>query len=138
MQCIPGLKTDVQDGLLKELCQVLMNRKLPSKLDPPSAPPIPPCAVPVTNVALTKLALAALGKFDFQRHALQMFIKYIAHVSPSLMFRSDAICAEEFLIVFLVRISVTRGTRWKRKVHLAVCTRIAIRALRCQNLLVPI
>ncbi|KHN87555.1 Target of rapamycin -like protein [Toxocara canis] len=79
MRCIPGLKTDVQDGMLNELCQLLMNRKLPSKLDPPSSPPVPSAPVQVSNVALTKLALAALGKFDFQRHALQMFIKYIAH-----------------------------------------------------------
>uniref|UniRef100_F1KPT5 Serine/threonine-protein kinase TOR n=1 Tax=Ascaris suum TaxID=6253 RepID=F1KPT5_ASCSU len=105
MQCIPGLKTDVQDGLLKELCQVLMNRKLPSKLDPPSAPPIPPCAVPVTNVALTKLALAALGKFDFQRHALQMFIKYIAHgyvVGENAEVRLAAVeCCAEMLSPFV-------------------------------------
>ncbi|VDK66245.1 unnamed protein product [Anisakis simplex] len=85
MVCIPSLKTDVQDGLLKELCQLLMNRKLPNKLDPPSSPPIPSGPVQVTNVAVTKLALAALAKFDFQRHALQMFIKYIAHVSISLL-----------------------------------------------------
>lgn len=76
---IPGLKTEVQDGLLKELCQLLMNRKLPSKLDPPSDPPVPSGPVVVTNVTATKLALATLGRFEFQRHALQMFIRYIAH-----------------------------------------------------------
>ncbi|VIO96237.1 Uncharacterized protein BM_BM1727 [Brugia malayi] len=79
MQSIPGLKTEAQDGLLKELCQLLMNRKLPSKLDPPTEPPIPVGPVNVTNVALTNLALATLGRFEFQRHALQMFINYIAH-----------------------------------------------------------
>lgn len=80
MQSIPGLKTEAQDGLLKELCQLLMNRKLPSKLDPPTEPPMPAGSVNVTNVALTNLALATLGRFEFQRHALQMFINYIAHV----------------------------------------------------------
>ncbi|EFO17307.2 hypothetical protein LOAG_11192 [Loa loa] len=79
MQSIPGLKTEAQDGLLKELCQLLMNRKLPSKLDPPTEPPMPAGPVNVTNVALTNLALATLGRFEFQRHALQMFINYIAH-----------------------------------------------------------
>ncbi|VDK68536.1 unnamed protein product [Litomosoides sigmodontis] len=79
MQSISGLKTEAQDGLLKELCQLLMNRKLPSKLDPPTEPPMPSGPVNVTNVALTNLALATLGRFEFQRHALQMFINYIAH-----------------------------------------------------------
>ncbi|KAM3720293.1 Target of rapamycin [Dirofilaria immitis] len=79
MQSIPGLKTEAQDGLLKELCQLLMNRKLPSKLDPPTEPPMPNGLVNVANVALTNLALATLGRFEFQRHALQMFINYIAH-----------------------------------------------------------
>ncbi|VDO69889.1 unnamed protein product [Onchocerca flexuosa] len=79
MQSIPGLKTEAQDGLLKELCQLLMNRKLPSKLDPPTEPPMPAGPVNVANVALTNLALATLGRFEFQRHALQMFINYIAH-----------------------------------------------------------
>uniref|UniRef100_A0A915Q5B5 Serine/threonine-protein kinase TOR n=1 Tax=Setaria digitata TaxID=48799 RepID=A0A915Q5B5_9BILA len=79
IQSIPGLKTEAQDGLLKELCQLLMNRKLPSKLDPPTEPPMPAGPVNVTNVALTNLALATLGRFEFQRHALQMFINYIAH-----------------------------------------------------------
>ncbi|MFH4977941.1 hypothetical protein AB6A40_004650 [Gnathostoma spinigerum] len=78
MKCIPDMKTEVQDGLLKELCQLLMNRKLPSKLDPPTSPPVPSGPVVISNVALTTLALQTLGRFEFQRHALQMFIKYIA------------------------------------------------------------
>lgn len=81
MQSVPGMKMEAQDGMLKELCQLLMNRKLPSKLDPPTEPPVPTGPVNVANVALISLALATLGRFEFQRHALQMFINYIAHVS---------------------------------------------------------
>ncbi|VDN02443.1 unnamed protein product [Thelazia callipaeda] len=79
IQSLPRLKTEILDGLLKELCQLLMNRKLPSKLDPPTEPLMPTGPVNVTNVVLTNLALATLGRFEFQRHALQMFINYIAH-----------------------------------------------------------
>ncbi|VDN20553.1 unnamed protein product [Gongylonema pulchrum] len=80
IQSVPGLKTEAQDGMLKELCQLLMNRKLPSKLAPPTEPPMPSGPVHITNVPLISLALATLGRFEFQRHALQMFINYIAHV----------------------------------------------------------
>ncbi|KAI6224301.1 Serine/threonine-protein kinase TOR [Aphelenchoides fujianensis] len=75
---IPALKTDVLDGLMKELYTILLNRPLPDKLAPPSAPPVPEGQVTINNVELIKLALQTLGGFDFQRHALQMFMKFIA------------------------------------------------------------
>jgi FKBP12-rapamycin complex-associated protein len=76
--CIPALKTDVLDGLMEQLYQLLMNRQLPSKLAPPALPPIPNGPIQVANIDLTKLALKTLGSFEFQRHTLQMFIRYIA------------------------------------------------------------
>lgn len=81
MQNIPGLKTEVQDYLLKELYQMLLNQKFPSKLDPPTPPPLPSGPVVINNPTLIILALSTLGRFDFQRHSLQAFLKYIAHVS---------------------------------------------------------
>ena len=85
MICIPHLKTQIQEGLLKELCQLLMNRKLPGKLDPPADPFLPSGPVVVTDVAVTKLALASLSRFNFQRHHLLIFIRYVAHVSFSVL-----------------------------------------------------
>lgn len=71
----------VQEGLLKELCQLLMERKLPGKLDPPSEPFEPSGPIAIPNVSVVKLALASLSRFDFHSHHLLMFIRYIAHVS---------------------------------------------------------
>uniref|UniRef100_A0A158R4T6 Serine/threonine-protein kinase TOR n=1 Tax=Syphacia muris TaxID=451379 RepID=A0A158R4T6_9BILA len=76
---IPSLKIPVQEGLLKELCQLLMERKLPGKLDPPSEPFEPGGPIAVTNVPVIKLALGSLSRFSFQRHHLLMFIRYVAH-----------------------------------------------------------
>ena len=79
---IPSLKTDVLDGLMGELYTLLLNRTLPDKLAPPTPPPLPDGLIHVSaaNVALIKLALQTLGGFDFQRHALQMFMQFIAKV----------------------------------------------------------
>ncbi|CAD5209675.1 unnamed protein product [Bursaphelenchus xylophilus] len=75
---IPSLKTELLDGLMDQLYQLLMGLSPPSKLAPPTDPPIPHGPVSITNVALTELALETLGNFDFQRHTLQMFMRYIA------------------------------------------------------------
>lgn len=80
VKCIPQLKTDVLDGLMEILYLILMNRQLPSKLAPPTPPPVPNGPIQITNIELTKLALKTLGSFDFQRHALQQFMRYIALV----------------------------------------------------------
>jgi hypothetical protein len=80
VHCIPSLKTDVLDGLMEQLYQLLMNRQLPSKLAPPTAPPVPSGPIQIANIELTQLALKTLGSFEFQRHALQMFMRYIALV----------------------------------------------------------
>lgn len=85
MQSVTNLKTEVQDGLLKELCQLLMNKAMPSKLDPPTPPPVPSGPIVVTSPTLTILALSTLGRFDFQRHSLQMFINYVAKVCHKLL-----------------------------------------------------
>lgn len=58
-----------------------MNRPLPSKLAPPTPPPVPSGPIQVSDVPLIKLALSTLGHFEFQRHALQMFMRYIAEVN---------------------------------------------------------
>ncbi|KAI6231501.1 Serine/threonine-protein kinase TOR [Aphelenchoides besseyi] len=78
VEWIPALKTDVLDGLMKELYSLLLNRPLPDKLAPPTSPPVPEGQIQIQNVELIKLALQTLGGFDFQRHALQMFMKFIA------------------------------------------------------------
>ncbi|XP_035824600.1 serine/threonine-protein kinase mTOR isoform X2 [Aplysia californica] len=77
---IPQLKKDIQDGLLKNLSQVLMGQTLrhpgassiPSQLL--SAPPIND-ASDVTNVTL---ALRTLGSFDFEGHSLTQFVRHCA------------------------------------------------------------
>lgn len=81
---IPVLKTDVLDGLMEQLYQLLMYCPPPSKLAPPTGPPIPSGPVVVQNPSLTKLALETLGNFEFQRHTLQMFMRFIAQVSNHL------------------------------------------------------
>uniref|UniRef100_A0A915E5G1 Serine/threonine-protein kinase TOR n=1 Tax=Ditylenchus dipsaci TaxID=166011 RepID=A0A915E5G1_9BILA len=78
VESIPQLKTDVLDGLMEQLYQILMNRSRPSKLAAPTPPPVPTGPIQPTNIELTKLALKTLGEFEFQRHALQMFVRYIA------------------------------------------------------------
>lgn len=77
---ITTLKTDVLDGLMEQLYQLLMYCSPPSKLAPPTDSPVPHGPVSVHNMALTKLALETLGSFDFQRHTLQMFMRFIAQV----------------------------------------------------------
>ncbi|KAI1717889.1 FAT domain-containing protein [Ditylenchus destructor] len=99
VESIPQLKTDVLDGLMEQLYQILMHRARPSKLAAPTPPPIPSGPIQPSNVELTKLALKTLGEFDFQRHALQMFMRYIAQgylVSDSMEVRLAAVycCAE--------------------------------------------
>lgn len=65
---------------MEQLYLLLMNRPRPSKLAPPTPPPIPTEQIQPTDIELTKLALKTLGEFDFQRHTLQMFMRYIAQV----------------------------------------------------------
>lgn len=55
-----------------------MNRQLPSKLAPPTSPPVPTGPIQIFDRDLIKLALKTLGSFDFQRHSLQMFMRFIA------------------------------------------------------------
>jgi hypothetical protein len=43
-------------------------------------PPIPAGPIQITNIEQTQLALKALGEFDFSRHSLQMFLRYVAMV----------------------------------------------------------
>ncbi|KAK0422862.1 hypothetical protein QR680_007831 [Steinernema hermaphroditum] len=75
---MPNLKPDVQDGILRILSCLLMNKSVPDKLAAPTDPPKPNLPLVVTDKASTKLALNTLGEFDFQRHSLQMFMNYIA------------------------------------------------------------
>lgn len=79
---IPQLKTDVLDGLMEQLYLILMDRPRPSKLAPPTNPPLPTgsITIPPAKAELIKFSLKTLGEFDFQRHALQMFMGYIAQV----------------------------------------------------------
>lgn len=78
---IPSLRGDIQDGLLEQLSMILMHKQMPNKLAPPQPPELPNGPVLVPDVNTTVLALETLGQFQFQRHSLQMFIKYIAYVS---------------------------------------------------------
>uniref|UniRef100_A0A914I1V5 Serine/threonine-protein kinase TOR n=1 Tax=Globodera rostochiensis TaxID=31243 RepID=A0A914I1V5_GLORO len=75
---IPELKADVFDGLMDHLYQLLMDRPRPSKLAPPMPPPIPSGPIQPKNIPQTQLALKALGEFNFSRHSLQMFLRYVA------------------------------------------------------------
>jgi FKBP12-rapamycin complex-associated protein len=77
---IPSLRGDVQDGLLEQLSLLLMHKPMPSKLAPPQPPELPAGPVLVPEMNTTVLALETLGQFQFQRHSLQMFLKYIAYV----------------------------------------------------------
>lgn len=80
---IPELKTDIQDGLLKQLSLILMHRPMPSKLLPPPPLELPANAidVPSSDVPATVLALGTLSSFRFPRHWLEMFLKYVSAVS---------------------------------------------------------
>ncbi|KAL3082736.1 hypothetical protein niasHS_010538 [Heterodera schachtii] len=75
---IPELKADVFDGLMDHLYQLLMDRPRPSKLAPPTPPPIPIGPIQPKNIPQTQLALKTLGEFNFSRHSLQMFLRYVA------------------------------------------------------------
>lgn len=68
---------------MEQLYLILMNRPRPSKLAPPTNPPIPtgPITILPDKIELIKFSLKTLGEFDFQRHALQMFMSYIAQVN---------------------------------------------------------
>jgi len=68
----------VEDALLEQLYLILLNQPRPSKLAQPTPPPAPPAQLQISNIQTTRLALETLGAFDFQRHALQMFMRYIA------------------------------------------------------------
>lgn len=80
---LPQLIAESHDGLLELLWRTLMHQQRPSKFAPPTAPPLPQNSVlfiKAEDVPTIRLALNALGSFDFQRHALQMFINFIAQV----------------------------------------------------------
>ncbi|VDN22372.1 unnamed protein product [Gongylonema pulchrum] len=133
IQSIPGLKTEAQDGMLKELCQLLMNRKLPSKLAPPTEPPMPSGPVHITNVPLISLALATLGRFEFQRHALQMFINYIAHghlVCDCAEVRLAAVhCCAKVLAPFVRVFESFEGSNRTQKFHVLKLIQSVLRQL---------
>ena len=80
---LPEMTTEVHDGLLELLYKQLMHQPRPNKLAPPTLPPVPPLnsySIKSDDVPTMVLALKALGDFDFQRHSLQMFIKYLTQV----------------------------------------------------------
>ncbi|KAF7639171.1 hypothetical protein Mgra_00001404 [Meloidogyne graminicola] len=108
IQAIPELKSDVFDGLMDQLYHLLMDRPRPSKLAPPTAPPIPSGPIQPVNIPQTKLALKTLGEFNFSRHSLQMFLRYVAMgylISDSVEIRLTAVysCTEmlkPFIMVY--------------------------------------
>ncbi|CAK5074310.1 unnamed protein product [Meloidogyne enterolobii] len=108
INAIPELKADVFDGLMDQLYHLLMDRPRPSKLAPPTAPPIPTGPIQPVNISQTKLALKTLGEFNFSRHSLQMFLRYVAMgylISDSVEIRLTAVysCTEmlkPFIMVY--------------------------------------
>jgi hypothetical protein len=58
-----------------------MGKAMPNKLATPQTPEQPTGPIAISDTRLTVLALDTLGQFQFPRHSLQMFLKYIAHVS---------------------------------------------------------
>ncbi|KAL7080367.1 hypothetical protein ACQ4LE_000271 [Meloidogyne hapla] len=108
IHAIPELKADVFDGLMDQLYHLLMDRPRPSKLAPPTAPPIPSGPIQPVNIPQTKLALKTLGEFNFSRHSLQMFLRYVAMgylISDSVEIRLTAVysCTEmlkPFIMVY--------------------------------------
>ncbi|CAK5054272.1 unnamed protein product [Meloidogyne enterolobii] len=108
INAIPELKADVFDGLMDQLYHLLMDRPRPSKLAPPTAPPIPAGPIQPVNIPQTKLALKTLGEFNFSRHSLQMFLRYVAMgylISDSVEIRLTAVysCTEmlkPFIMVY--------------------------------------
>lgn len=86
---IPSLRADVLDGLLEQLSQVLMGKAMPNKLATPQTSELPSGPVAITDTKLTVLALDTLGQFQFPRHSLQMFLKYIAHVRVYIFLKSS-------------------------------------------------
>ncbi|KAH7985997.1 hypothetical protein HPB52_025269 [Rhipicephalus sanguineus] len=75
---IPQLKRDIQDGLLKMLSCILMQRPLKH----PGVPKHMHAAQPSpesSDVATISLALKTLGSFDFQGRTLTSFVKHCAN-----------------------------------------------------------
>lgn len=75
---VPQLKRDIQDGLLKMLSCILMQRPLKH----PGVPKQMHAAQPSpesSDVATISLALKTLGSFDFQGRTLTSFVKHCAN-----------------------------------------------------------
>ncbi|XP_071946239.1 serine/threonine-protein kinase mTOR-like [Antedon mediterranea] len=81
-QKIPNLKKDIQDGLLKMLSLVLMNKPLRHPGTPKgftSPPTINPSSQPESfDSSSMVLALQTLGTFDFEGHSLTQFVRHCA------------------------------------------------------------
>ncbi|XP_059160425.1 serine/threonine-protein kinase mTOR-like [Physella acuta] len=78
---IPQLKKDIQDGLLKNLSQILMGQTLRHPGAQPIAGPavaISPLANDSNDVTNVTLALRTLGSFDFEGHSLTQFVRHCA------------------------------------------------------------
>ncbi|XP_038044243.1 serine/threonine-protein kinase mTOR-like [Patiria miniata] len=83
-QQIPRLKKDIQDGLLKMLSLVLMNKPLKHPGTPKGLmSPVSPAgssqgASEFGDITSTVLALQTLGSFDFEGHSLTQFVRHCA------------------------------------------------------------
>ncbi|XP_071805479.1 serine/threonine-protein kinase mTOR-like isoform X2 [Asterias amurensis] len=83
-QQIPHLKKDIQDGLLKMLSLVLMNKPLKHPGTPKGL--MSPGVLAGSNqggtdfgdITSTVLALQTLGSFDFEGHSLTQFVRHCA------------------------------------------------------------
>ncbi len=117
----------MEDLLLEQLYQILLNRNRPSKLAEPTPPPAPPGPIQPANIPLAKLGLETLGEFDFQRHAVQMFMRYIAQgylVSESVEIRLAA-----------VNCSVGEGKRGRKES--ARCSGIILPFIKVSSIAAP-
>uniref|UniRef100_UPI00358FB62C serine/threonine-protein kinase mTOR-like n=1 Tax=Myxine glutinosa TaxID=7769 RepID=UPI00358FB62C len=80
---IPQLKKDIQEGLLKMLSLVLMQRPfrhpgMPRALALQLGPPSQAHGTDVTDVGAITLALHTLGTFEFEGHPLTQFVRHCA------------------------------------------------------------
>ncbi|VDP09821.1 unnamed protein product [Soboliphyme baturini] len=77
-ECMPSLNMDIQDGLLRQLYQVLLRCPVPSKLLPPPLLEAPQMPMTITDPVPVTLALKVLNSFTFQTHSLEVFLKHVS------------------------------------------------------------
>uniref|UniRef100_A0A0K0F9G1 Serine/threonine-protein kinase TOR n=1 Tax=Strongyloides venezuelensis TaxID=75913 RepID=A0A0K0F9G1_STRVS len=80
VQNIPSLKEMVKDNLLELICRILLGHRLPERCSSEIInPPDVTSSTKLNETSKAIIALETLGLFDFDRHVLQYFTKYLTN-----------------------------------------------------------